>query len=156
MIQYHSYFREALILTMMTTDTEEPETDLMCCASCGTAEVDDIQLRKCTACHLVRYCSVKCQRKHWRQHKQNCKERAAELRDELLFQQPESTHEGDCPICLLPLSTPAHEKNMELFCCNKKICDGCFNVHQMNEDEERLENSCPLCWQQYNYRKRCN
>jgi len=138
-----------LILIMMTTDAEEPETDLMCCASCGTAEVDDIQLRKCTACHLVRYCSVKCQRNHWRQHKQKCKERAAELRDELLFKQPESTHEGDCPICLLPL-TLGNDLNVELVCCNKKICDGCFNAHQIKEDEEQVENpwlqdSCPLC-----------
>eukprot|EP00984_Skeletonema_dohrnii_P020923 scaffold10323_cov163-Skeletonema_dohrnii-CCMP3373.AAC.1 len=37
---------------------------LMCCASCGTAEVDDIKLKKCTACYLVKYCSIKCQREH--------------------------------------------------------------------------------------------
>eukprot|EP00984_Skeletonema_dohrnii_P035791 scaffold35973_cov122-Skeletonema_dohrnii-CCMP3373.AAC.2 len=34
------------------------------------------------------------------QHKKECKKRAAEFRDELLFKQPESCHEGDCPICL--------------------------------------------------------
>jgi len=26
--------------------------------------------------------------------------RAAELRDEILFKQPESSHRGDCPICM--------------------------------------------------------
>jgi len=25
----------------------------ICCAACGTEEVDDIKLRKCTACYLV-------------------------------------------------------------------------------------------------------
>eukprot|EP00985_Skeletonema_marinoi_P028954 scaffold26402_cov81-Skeletonema_marinoi.AAC.3 len=33
-----------------------------------------------------------------------CKETVAELRDEMLFKQPESSHEGDCPICCLPHS----------------------------------------------------
>ena len=66
-----------------------------CCASCGIAEVDEIKLKECSACDLVRYCSVKCQREHNSQHQQECKKRAAELRDEILFKQPESTHIGD-------------------------------------------------------------
>eukprot|EP00985_Skeletonema_marinoi_P026737 scaffold20984_cov139-Skeletonema_marinoi.AAC.1 len=71
------------------------ETDdimMMCCASCGIAGVDDVKLKKCTACYLVRYCSVECQKEHRPQHKRACKKRAAELRDEILFKQPESTH----------------------------------------------------------------
>eukprot|EP00985_Skeletonema_marinoi_P010505 scaffold4929_cov102-Skeletonema_marinoi.AAC.2 len=32
-----------------------------CCVSCGTAEVDDVKLKKCDHCDLVRYCSVTCQ-----------------------------------------------------------------------------------------------
>jgi hypothetical protein len=35
-------------------------------------------------------------------HKRACKKRAAGLRDEILFKQPESNHCGDCPICRLP------------------------------------------------------
>eukprot|EP00984_Skeletonema_dohrnii_P032594 scaffold26965_cov172-Skeletonema_dohrnii-CCMP3373.AAC.1 len=60
---------------------------MMCCASCGTTEVDDIKLQKCTTCKSVRYCSVKCQREHLPQHEETCKKRAAELRDEILFKQ---------------------------------------------------------------------
>jgi hypothetical protein len=41
-----------------------------------------------------------------------CKMRAAELRDEILFEQPESTHLGDCPICLLQLSLD--QKNLTM------------------------------------------
>ena len=83
--------------------TNEPDCDTRCCASCGIAEVDDVKLMRCTACYLVRYCSVICQRNHRPQHKRACKRHAAELRDELLFRQPESSHIGDCPICMLPL-----------------------------------------------------
>eukprot|EP00985_Skeletonema_marinoi_P002564 scaffold1057_cov203-Skeletonema_marinoi.AAC.12 len=55
------------------------------------------------AIDLVRYCSDECQRDHKPYHKEACKNQAAELRDELLFKQPESTHLGDCPICMIPL-----------------------------------------------------
>ena len=67
-----------------------------CCASCGIAEVDDIKLTTYDAkCKLARYCSVACQRDHQSQHKEECKKRVAELRDELLlFAQPESSHLG--------------------------------------------------------------
>jgi hypothetical protein len=84
--------------------TTETAADMMCCASCGIAEVDNITLKRCTACKSVRYCSVECQKKHRSQHKRDCKKRAAELRDELLFKQPEGTHFGDCPICFIPVA----------------------------------------------------
>ena len=74
-----------------------------CCASCGIAEIDDIKLVPCDECDLVQYCSDECREDHNPEHEDECKKRAAELRDELLFKQPESTHEGDCPICCLPL-----------------------------------------------------
>ncbi|KAK1733787.1 zf-MYND and TPR domain-containing protein [Skeletonema marinoi] len=85
----------------------------MCCAYCGIAEGDDIKLKTCTACKSARYCSVKCQKEHRSKHKQECKKRAAELHDELLFKQPESTHYGDCPICCLPLLLDEHKSLIE-------------------------------------------
>ncbi len=60
----------------------EVESDtIMCCAACGIAdtEVDGGKLKTCIACKSARYCSVKCQRGHWPQHKRACKKRAAEL-----------------------------------------------------------------------------
>ena len=86
------------------------EEEVMLCASCGVAGGDDIKLKRCTACFLVRYCSVKCQKEHRPKHKKECKKRAAELKDEILFKQPESSHFGDCPICCLPL--PTEPKNV--------------------------------------------
>ena len=80
------------------------ESEMMCCASCGIAGVDDIKLVPCDDCDLVKYCSDECREDHKSEHEEECKKRAAELHDEILFRQPESMHEGDCPICYLPLS----------------------------------------------------
>eukprot|EP00985_Skeletonema_marinoi_P029086 scaffold26678_cov161-Skeletonema_marinoi.AAC.3 len=116
----------------------------MCCAACGTAEVDDINLKTCTACKSVRYCSIKCQKHHRPKHKRECKKRAAELRDEILFKQPESSHEGDCPICFLPLPL-VENKSIVMSCCSKKICRGCAYANQVRELEGKLQQKCAFC-----------
>jgi hypothetical protein len=127
------------------TAAAESEIDTMQrCASCGIAEGDDIKLKKCTACHLVRYCSVKCQKEHRKQHKKECKKRAAELKDEILFKQPESSHLGDCPICCLPHPIDL-SKSMLYPCCSKYICKGCSFANEMREYEEKLQPKCPFC-----------
>ena len=87
----------------MSASTESEGYTMQRCASCGTAGGDEIKLKNCTACYLVRYCSVKCQKDHRPKHRKECKKRAAELEDEILFKQPESSNFGDCPICCLPL-----------------------------------------------------
>ena len=114
------------------------------CASCGTAGSDGIKLKRCNGCYLVRYCSVKCQKEHRPKHKKECKKRAAELRDELLFKQPESSYLGDCPICCLPLPIDAGKSTL-MSCCCKRICAGCNYANQEREREGRLEQKCPFC-----------
>jgi hypothetical protein len=131
---------------MSAKNAEELEADEMMsrCASCG-AGGDDIKLRKCTACYLVRYCGVKCQKEHRPKHKKECRKRAAELRDELLFKQPESSHFGDCPICLIPLPLDSSKSTMTP-CCSKFICNGCdFAYKTRMMEEERLQQGCPFC-----------
>ncbi len=125
---------------MMSTDSEADEV----CASCGKAEVDDITLKICTACKLVKYCSVDCQKNHRSQHKKACKKRAAEIRDDNLFKQPEESHLGECPICCLPLSLDETKLSINSCCC-KYICRGCVYAHQKRETELGLENKCPFC-----------
>eukprot|EP00984_Skeletonema_dohrnii_P017532 scaffold8001_cov92-Skeletonema_dohrnii-CCMP3373.AAC.2 len=126
-------------------DLEEAEAaDMMFCASCGIAEVDDIKLMTCNDCDLVRYCSDKCQQGHRPRHDAKCKERAAELRDEILFRQPESTHFGDCPICCLPLLFN-NNKSAMYTCCSKTICKGCEYASKLRQTEGRLEETCPFC-----------
>ena len=118
-------------------------TDL-CCASCGIAEIDEVKLKGCDDCDLVRYCSDNCQRDHKSEHEEACKKRAAELRDELLFKQPESSHLGDCPICSLPLPLD-QEKSSTYQCCSKTICYGCALAHQVRQFKMGLQCSCPFC-----------
>lgn len=120
-----------------------------CCASCGIAEVDALKLMTCTACKLVRYCSVACQKHHRPQHKQACKKRVAELRDDLLFTQPESSCYGDCPICFLPMPIDKNERS-EMSCCCKAICDGCFYADmprqlKLNGSLLQQQAACPYC-----------
>ena len=120
------------------------DTTMICCASCGIAQKDDIKLKKCTACYLVRYCSINCQRNHRPKHKRECKKRAAELRDEILYKQPESSHMGDCPICCLPLPIGEHESAL-MACCSKRVCYGCGNANKNREVEGNLQQKCPFC-----------
>jgi hypothetical protein len=116
-----------------------------CCASCGIAEVDDIKLKKCPACDLVRYCSEKCEQEHLPQHEEVCKKREAELRDEIVFRQPEGAHYGDCPICFLPLPMDT-DKSVLMECCSKIICKGCLFANMIRQKEERLNvGTCPFC-----------
>ena len=129
---------------MSTADEEKSDDTMMqCCASCGTKAGDDIKLKKCTSCYLVKYCSVKCQKDHWPQHKKECKKRAAELYDEILFKQPEGSHRGDCPICFVPL--PIDEtKSTVSQCCSKMVCKGCVYA-SMTSGNNWMEPTCAFC-----------
>ncbi|KAK1735441.1 hypothetical protein QTG54_014055 [Skeletonema marinoi] len=125
---------EAGVMTMMS-----------CCASCGIAEADDIKLKECPTCDLVRYCSDECQENYTSQHKEACMKRAVEeLRDDLLFKQPESSYLGDCPICMLPMPLDL-SKSIVAVCCSKSICRGCFHANYMSEEEGWSNRRCPFC-----------
>ncbi len=128
---------------MSADNIEAGDVAVDTCASCGIAEVDDVKLKPCNGCDLVAYCSDACEKDHRPEHKEAYKERSAELRDEMLFRQPESTHLGDCPICCLPLL----DKQQSEFspCCSKVICKGCSYANQKREWEMRLQPSCPFC-----------
>lgn len=134
----------------MSSTTLKEDDVVRCCASCGIAEVDNIRLlQDCTACNLVRFCSIECQREHSLQHKHDCCSTkrvltTAESRDEILFKQPERTHDGDCPICLIPLSIDLNKSTM-MACCSKVICIGCDYAIQIREVEDRLDSICPFC-----------
>ena len=111
------------------------------CANCGTTASDTVKLKKCTACRLVKYCGVDCQKAHRKQHKKACKKRAAELKDEQLYSQGHERPEGDfCPICTLPIPLPMIEHSNSNACCMKKICQGCDFAAK-----KRGMNDCAFC-----------
>ena len=126
------------------SDENEAVDTCCCCASCGIAEIDDITLMSCDGCDLVRYCSDECREDHKSVHEEECKKRAAEVRDELLFKQPENNHLGDCPICSLPMPLNT-EKTCMHSCCSKVICLGCDHANVQREKEMRLQNKCAFC-----------
>ena len=114
------------------------------CASCGIAEIDDVKLVPCDGCDLVRYCSDDCRNNHQPEHQEVCKKRAAELRDELLFKQPESSCLGDCPICCIPLPFDM-DRFISYECCSKIICKGCVTTIFLRGDGFINDMSCPFC-----------
>jgi hypothetical protein len=137
------------------------------CADCGGVAGEGISLKVCKSCMLVKYCNADCQKNHWPTHKYECKQRAAELRDEALFKDPPAKE--DCPICFLPMPVklvccvslpPATLTSVPIFdlaqaneelaaeateqyysCCGKSICGGC--VHSFTESGN--DDRCPFC-----------
>eukprot|EP00956_Cyclotella_meneghiniana_P018542 scaffold30957_cov23-Cyclotella_meneghiniana.AAC.1 len=89
------------------------------CAACGKA---DVNLKSCKACKLVKYCGVDCQVAHRSKHKKACRQKARDLFDKQLFEQP--PRREDCPICCIPMPCD-EEESTYVPCCGKFICDGC-------------------------------
>ena len=121
---------------------------MMCCANCGISAIDDIELKDCDACDLVKYCSDECQKDHKDNHGEECKKRKAELRDRDLFTMPDGSHLGECPICCLPLSIDP-SKSTFMNCCSKSICNGCSYANSKREVEAGLEERCVFCREPY-------
>ena len=114
------------------------------CASCGIMGGDNIKLKICTACKLVKYCSVECQKNHRKQHKKACKKRLTEICDDRLFTQPDGNHNGECPICCLPIPIDL-KKSSFMNCCSKSICNGCGVANKKREHEAGLYPRCAFC-----------
>ena len=71
------------------------------------------------------------------------------MSDNILFRQPESSHLGDCPICILPLPLDT-KKSMMQSCCTKRICIGCYCAGikcEMGEKLGKRKRICPFCRQ---------
>lgn len=103
------------------------------CAGCRNGGVN---LKSCSACKLVKYCSVECQKANRSRHKKECRARAAELYDEKLFAPPPPNKV--CPICVLPLPL-LDENQFYQSCCGKTLCSGCARTRVMQEQK------CPCC-----------
>ena len=126
----------------MSSSTDTANT---ACANCGKAESIAINLKRCTACKMVKYCSRDCQVAHRSKHKKACKRRAAELFDEELFQDPPDGPE--CPICMLPLPLDPTSLVFQS-CCGQTLCLGCVHA-QIKEDVRngkcKEEGACEFC-----------
>ena len=119
---------------------KEVEEADVCCANCGVAEVDDIKLEDCDGCDLVKYCSDKCREEHREQHGEECKKRRTELHDKKLFTHPNGSHEGECPLCFLPMPLDKSKSSFHS-CCSESICQGCEYAERKSNGGDR----CPFC-----------
>ena len=68
----------------------------------------------------------------------------ATIHDKRIFSQPDGSHFGECPICLLPLRVGPGQWMLNACCC-KRICNGCDYANKLREMEQRLEHKCPFC-----------
>ena len=124
-----------------TRESNNAEEADQCCANCGIVPLDDIQLERCDGgCDLVKYCSNVCQENHRDQHEDACKQRKKELHDKELFEQPEETHLGECPICFLPMPIDERKSRFCSGCC-KLVCEGCYYADYISTGGDR----CPFC-----------
>ena len=130
----------------MSSDEEAAAAAVdMLCACCGVAAIDDVKLKDCDdGCNLVKYCSNECQELHRPENAGECKKRLAEIRDKDLFEQPDESYLGECPICCLPLPID-HKKYSLMSCCSQKICIGCNFANKKREFEAGLEQRCAFC-----------
>lgn len=53
-----------------------------CCVVC----IEKRNVKKCSACKMVGYCSVRCQKLHWQSHKKFCKQLAKDYEEQLAAQ----------------------------------------------------------------------
>ena len=115
------------------------------CANCGKGEesTGSLKLKKCAACHMLKYCNRECQIAHRPQHKKACKNRAAELYDEKLFEQPPPEH-GDCQICFLRLPFLMTGRRY-MACCGKCLCSGCIYAPVYDHEGNEVDDNCPFC-----------
>ena len=136
---YHRLRHTVLAAASMSCIAVDDDSTL--CANCGKQGSEVVKLKSCTACRLVKYCGVDCQRAHRKQHKKACKERAAVLKDEKLYDQGHDLPEEDfCPICTLPIPLPANEHSDIWVCCMNKVCHGCAIAAQ-----QKGMFDCPFC-----------
>ena len=130
-----------------TKEVAEPDQNVLC-ASCGTA-VDEIKfpiggmsvtLDNSFECNGVRCCSVECREDHEERRNEECNELREELYDKKLFTQPDISHRGKCPLCLLPMPLDP-TKSVFWSCCSGNTCNGCDYVNDRDNGDDR----CPCC-----------
>ena len=127
------------MLQNMNTDNKG-DADISVCANCGK---DGSNLKSCTACKMVKYCSRECQIAHRPQHKKKCSKRAKELHDIELFKQPPPAE--DCPICFVRLPT-FNAGSAYMSCCGKVLCCGCMHAPVYDNQGNKVDNQkCPFC-----------
>ena len=131
------------------------------CANCGRSsdggEGGLFKLKNCTACRLVKYCGVECQRAHRKQHKEACKQQVAELQGERLHSASVSTGTQDIIAAMmiygacereLPESAYSREqrgRRQSIGRCEECVAGGNQLVLMRQGRTRSEEDDCPIC-----------
>ena len=130
------------------------------CAHCGKSGGDregevKLKLKYCTACRLVKYCSVDCQKAHRKGHKKACKQRAAELKGERLHSALTGTQDSKaamkvCGACERTLPEDSYSRDQRGRRQSSGRCEECVAAGNqlvlMRKGLTRSEeNECPIC-----------
>ena len=138
------------------------------CSNCGKTGDD---LKGCNSCRCIRYCSAKCQKKHWKHHKADCRRIKAALSDETrtedycvdltearadssgLFDQPPPPPE--CAICMMPVPCDDGVTSSKAPCCGTITCNACYmesvkakeivNMKRAQKKQSPLPHCCEFC-----------
>jgi tetratricopeptide (TPR) repeat protein len=123
-----------------------PRECIECDASCGKANPK----KKCSRCHLVYYCSAECQKKHWAQHKSECRSIESMklsmmgLAEDVPVSFPQSSSgiNTECCICL----AEEIERPVVLESCRHAFCAACLIEWQRVVPLSQVQREkCPLC-----------
>ena len=132
-------------------DQNNEEAPAKCCSACGKKSN---ALKKCNGCKCVWYCDKKCQNKHRKEHKKECRPIKKELDirggkldvgTELdIGPRGEVPPREECPICMRVL--PIQEILQTYYaCCGKTICGGCDFQHKIKSREQAVASTCAFC-----------
>ena len=112
------------------------------CANCGSSEgsISGIPFHRfCSRCQLTCYCSVKCQKTHWKNggHKQVCIAPENRKVSEHLELEKSTTRDEVCCICLEEMA----KKEIIKLDCGHTFHQDC--IHQLRE--KGVQQLCPIC-----------
>ena len=134
------------------TNEDAEENNEAPAKACSACETKSDALMKCRACKCVWYCDKKCQNKHWKEHKHECKpikkvldKRGGKLdlgKERDIGPLGKVPQREECPICMrvLPLDEGQH---LYASCCGKMVCGSCHFQHQMKSTERVT--TCSFC-----------
>ena len=141
------------------------------CSYCAT---QSSELKRCSNCLSVQYCSVHCQKKHWKKHKENC-----QYAQNVNLKKHESTSHSHCEskldsFLLGTRCAQCFQESAKLKACSKchtvyycnKECQKkhwkehkktCCALHDCSEQTKHLDevSMCSYCSKTSNYLKKC-
>lgn len=131
------------VVAAVASTEQQLTSPLASCETCGLSHAK----HRCSRCRLVWYCSQKCQRQHWREHKASCHSLSFMRIKQGAFNEsvsrvPDNLSATDVPVddCAICLSVLKHPVRIDA--CSHVFCFACLQRYQSLQG---AASSCPLC-----------